>query len=107
MKHDYIICFTTVPSKKEGTKIANKILEKKLAACINIIGPIQSIYTWEKRIEESTEYLLIIKTTEQKYKELEELIKLLHSYKVPEIIAIPIIDGLKEYLDWIDFSTKL
>ena len=97
---------TTTETKEEAEKISQKILEKRLAACVQIIGPIESSYWWKNKIEQSKEWLCLIKTHEKFFDEIEKLISSIHSYETPEIIATPIIDGNKEYLDWIDGLTK-
>ncbi len=97
---NYSLIQTTTDSKELARKIAKELLDKKLAACIQII-PIESLYTWEQEIKEDKEYLLQIKTISKNYKKIEELILSLHSYSTPEIISIPIYSGFKGYLDWI------
>jgi len=87
-------------------KIAKMLAEKRLAGCIQIIGPITSTYWWRGKLEKSKEYLLAIKTGKGLYKEVEKEIKKTHPYKVPEIIAIPIIEGSEEYLKWLSKETK-
>jgi len=106
MKEKYIQILTTVEKKKDAEKIAKIIAEKRLAGCIQIIGPITSTYWWEGKLEKSKEYLLAIKTRKELYKEVEKEIKKVHPYKVPEIIAIPIIEGSEEYLKWLSKETK-
>ncbi len=101
----WIIVFTTTSSKEEAKRIAKSIVEKKVAACVNIVDDINSIYWWKGSIEESREALLIIKTKINLLDKLIEEIKKIHSYEVPEIIAIPIIAGLRQYLEWINKST--
>jgi len=106
MKEKYIQILTTVEKKKDAEKIAKIIAEKRLAGCIQIIGPITSTYWWKGKLEKSKEYLLFIKTRKRLYKEVEREIKKVHPYKVPEIIAIPIIEGSEEYLKWLSKETK-
>jgi periplasmic divalent cation tolerance protein len=81
-------------------------VEERLAACANLISPIRSIYRWEGRIWDEKEWLLIIKTQRQRFEEVEKKVKSLHSYSVPEIISLPIIDGSTSYLNWIKDNTK-
>lgn len=102
METNYIVVFTTVGDEKEAEDISREILSHKLAACVNIISDISSSYWWEGKIENAQEVLLIIKTKRVLFKELEALIKKHHTYEVPEIIALPIIYGSEEYLNWID-----
>jgi len=97
---NYSLIQTTTDSKELAKKIAKELLDKKLAACIQIF-PIESLYTWEQEIKEDKEYLLQIKTISKNYKKIEELILSLHNYTTPEIISISINRGFKGYLDWI------
>lgn len=99
---EYIVVFVTVASRKEAKQISRKILEKKLAACVNIISSISSQYWWKGKIDSSKEFLLIIKTKKELFSKLKDSIKKVHSYTVPEIIALPIVSGNVEYLNWID-----
>lgn len=98
----YIVVFVTVPNKNEANYMAKKIIEKKLAACVNIIDNITSLFRWEGKIDRCKEFLLIIKARKSKLPSLIKLVKDLHTYEVPEIIALPIIAGEKNYLRWID-----
>lgn len=102
----YIVVFCTVPDKKTGHAIAKSTVEDKLAACVTISGPVESCYTWKGKIEVDQELLLIIKTQSALFSKLEEKIKALHPYEVPEIIALPIIQGHSPYLDWIADETS-
>ena len=97
----FIQVITTTDNMEEAEKISSALVEKKLSACVQIIGPITSTYWWEEKIETSQEYLLFIKTEEGLYREVEEAIKELHSYQVPEIVALPVIAGSEDYLKWI------
>ena len=99
----YIVILITVPDFDIGKKIAKNLVEEKLAACVNITkSEVNSIYYWQGNIEDDTENLLIIKTREDKFEDLVKRVKELHSYTVPEIIAMPIIMGFEGYLNWID-----
>ena len=95
------LIFVTTRNLEEAKTIAKSLLESRLAACVNILPSITSIYHWEGTINESQETLLLIKALETNYPEIEKQIKLLHSYQNPEVIFIPITKGSKEYLDWI------
>lgn len=99
----YCVVLVTVASPEEGEKIARALLTEKLAACVNIF-PVNSIYSWEGKIESDRECQLIIKTDLAIFDELEAKIKTLHSYEVPEIIAIPIVAGSRPYLEWMKNS---
>ena len=101
-----IVIFVTCGSEEEGLKIANALVEGHLAACVNLISPIRSIYRWEGKIWDEKEWLLIIKTQKDRFEELEKKVKSLHSYSVPEIISLPISEGSSSYLRWIKESTK-
>ncbi|PKN37869.1 MAG: cytochrome C biogenesis protein CcdA [Deltaproteobacteria bacterium HGW-Deltaproteobacteria-2] len=98
----YIQISTTTETKEQAQKIARYLVEQKLAACVQISGPIESIYHWKGKMETSREWLLLIKTREDLFKKIKSSIKKLHSYETPEIIAVPIIKGSKEYLNWLD-----
>lgn len=100
----YIVIFVTTPNKKEANHIAEELIKNKLAACINIIGNIESTFWWQAKIEREKEVLLIVKSKKSKLTKIIKLVKSLHSYKVPEVIALPIVGGEKKYLRWIDES---
>lgn len=100
-----MVVLVTAP-KEKGEEMARRILEKGLAACVNICD-IKSFYWWKGKIEENGEDLLIIKTTENVYKRLEEFIREIHPYEMPEIIALEIDRGLDKYLKWVEEETKL
>ncbi len=101
-ERNYFVVLVTAPSMSEAQRIADRIVEKKLAACVNIIDGCKSVFFWEGRIQKESEVLLIIKTSEKLFKSLEENITSLHSYDVPEIIALSsagISDAYRLYLD--------
>lgn len=102
----YIVVFVTTSNKQEAEKIAEVLIEEKLAACVNILDGIRSIFLWQGKIDKANESLLVIKTRKALFNKLAKKVKSIHSYMVPEIIALPIIDGYKKYLDWIDDSTN-
>jgi len=103
---DPIIVLVTCGSEEEVLKIANTLVEEHLAACANLVAPIRSIYRWEGKIWDEKEWLLIIKTQKDRFEELEKKVKSLHSYSVPEIISLPIVEGSSAYLNWIRENTK-
>lgn len=106
MDFKHIVVLITVPSKEIAEKIASALLEQNLAACVNIAAPIHSLYTWENKICEDEEMLLIIKSRAELFENrLVPAVQAAHPYEVPEIIALPILMGSKSYLDWIDGST--
>ncbi|MBP9855191.1 MAG: divalent-cation tolerance protein CutA [Candidatus Omnitrophica bacterium] len=102
----YIVIFITCKNKKEAENIADQLLKDKLIACANIISDIQSMYWWEGRVNSDQEVMMVIKTRKTLFSKIVKAVKAIHSYKVPEIIAMPIISGNKDYLNWIDDSTK-
>ena len=103
---DPIIVLVTCGSEEEVLKIANALVESRLAACVNLVAPIRSIYRWEERMWDEKEWLLIIKTQKNRFEDLEKKIKSLHSYSVPEIVSVPIVEGSSSYLNWISENTK-
>lgn len=107
MNQEASIVFVTAPSRRVGSEIARKLVEKKLVACVNILGPIQSIYTWQGEIQEDEEVLLVIKTWDHLFEShLIPAIKEMHPYEVPEILGIPVMKGLPEYLAWMSEVTQ-
>ena len=100
-----MIVFVTCGSEEEALNISRALVEEQLAACVNLISPVRSIYRWEGKIWDEKEWLLIIKTQGKRFDELEKKVKSLHSYSVPEIIALPIIAGSYSYLDWLTEMT--
>jgi periplasmic divalent cation tolerance protein len=103
---DPIVVLVTCGSEEEASKIGRSLVEEHLAACVNIISPVRSIYRWEGKVCDEKEWLLIIKTRSQRFEVLEKRIKALHSYSVPEIISLPIQEGAASYLDWLTEMTK-
>ncbi len=102
----YLIILTTACSKKEALLLTNKLLTKKLCACVNITGSVESHYWWKKKVNKAKEWMLFIKTESKLFGKVKKEIKQHHSYDVPEIIALPVIRGSKNYLDWISSSIK-
>ena len=96
----YGVVLVTAASQSEATAIATMLIEEQLAACINVF-PVQSIYQWEGKIQQESEFQLIIKTNLAKFAELSSRIQEIHSYEVPEIIALPIVSGSESYLGWL------
>ena len=99
---EYRIVLSTASSEEEARRIAKEAVSKKLAACVNIVPKITSIYEWKDEVVEDSEVLMIFKTIGHDLLALEQLIKELHSYEVPEFVAIKIDEGSEEYLRWID-----
>lgn len=100
-----IVVFITASSEDEAAKIARTLVDSRLAACVNIIRNVRSIYRWQGKIEDDTEVLMVVKTRKQHCSSLTDTVKELHSYDVPEVIAIPIIEGSGDYLKWLQEST--
>jgi|SRR5580704_3930812 periplasmic divalent cation tolerance protein len=101
------VVLVTCGSLTEGRKIARGVVEKKLAACVNInSAPVESIYRWKGKIERGREYLLIMKTTARRLQQLEQEVRRLHSYETPEFVVIEVKDGSKSYLEWIAESVQ-
>jgi periplasmic divalent cation tolerance protein len=97
-----IVVFSTCGSAEEAHKLARILLEARLAACVNVIMQIHRFYWWQGRIEESGEWLLIIKTSRDAFEQVRSVIESAHSYELPEVLALPVIAGSPSYLDWID-----
>ncbi|HZT68444.1 MAG TPA: divalent-cation tolerance protein CutA [Terriglobia bacterium] len=103
---DKVVIMVTAASRRECRKIARRLIDEKLAACVNITQPIQSVYRWEGKIEQSKEFLMFIKTNRDLFPQIKAEIALIHSYHTPEIICLPIIDGSPNYLQWISDSVR-
>ena len=101
-----IVVLVTTPNREVAERIARKLVETRLAACINIIDSIKSMYWWKGRIEEDNEVLMIIKTRLDVFNDLVEEVKKNHVYEVPEVIALPVIIGYRDYIDWLEKETK-
>ena len=102
----YVVVLVTAKDKKEARKISSGLIKQKLAACVNIFDKVDSLFFWESKINRAKESLLVIKSRKEKLPRIIKLVRSLHSYKVPEIIAIPIISGDKPYLRWMDASLR-
>jgi len=99
-----IVVFVTASAKPEAVKIAKRLLDEKLAACVNIVDKVESFFWWKGKIDNARECLLIIKSRKAKLNKIIKCVRSLHSYDVPEIIALPIEGGYPAYLEWIDGS---
>ena len=97
---------TTLPDEKQAEELARILVTRKLAACINILPKMTSIYVWQGKLEQGEEHLLIIKTEQSRLAELQETIKEAHPYELPEIIVVPIVSGYEPYLNWISNSVN-
>ncbi|KAG7573519.1 Divalent ion tolerance protein CutA [Arabidopsis suecica] len=101
-----IVVYVTVPNREAGKKLANSIVQEKLAACVNIVPGIESVYEWEGKVQSDSEELLIIKTRQSLLESLTEHVNANHEYDVPEVIAMPITGGSDKYLEWLKNSTR-
>ncbi len=106
MTEEHIQVITTVEKQEQAERIARTLVEKRLAGCVQIVGPVSSTYWWENKIETAQEWLCIIKSKRNLYEELEQAIREMHPYKVPEILATPVVAGSKKYLEWLDNELK-
>ncbi len=102
----YRIVLVTCASVGEARRIGRSVVEKKLAACTNILAGVESIYRWKGKVERAREVLLVMKTTAARLRELESEVKHLHSYEVPEFVVLPIVAGSEEYLEWLGKSVR-
>lgn len=103
---DKVVILVVAGDLRECRKIARRLVETKLAACVNITQPIRSVYRWKGKIADEKEFLMVIKSTRELFPEIKAAISSLHSYATPEIICLPIIDGSAEYLQWVAESVK-
>jgi periplasmic divalent cation tolerance protein len=101
-----LVVLTNCPDVEVADRIARTIVEQRLAACVNRLAPVESVYRWQGAVERATEVPLLIKTTRERYAEIEQAIRALHPYEVPEIIAMPVSAGLASYLRWVADETQ-
>jgi periplasmic divalent cation tolerance protein len=104
---EIILVFTNLPDRAAALKLARELVEKRLAACVNVLGECASVYRWKGEIEEAAEVPVLIKTRAGRYAELEAAIRKLHPYELPEIVAVPVTHGLDEYLEWVADGTAI
>jgi periplasmic divalent cation tolerance protein len=107
MDDDAIVVCMTAANGEEATRLAEMLVGAHLAACVQILPEIESVYRWQGKIERSAEVLLLVKTTRGKFNELEREVRALHSYDTPEIVAVPILYGSAPYLEWLIQATDL
>lgn len=100
-----LLVLTNVPERAAAERLAELLVEKKLAACVNILAPCRSVYRWEGAVQHDEEHPMLIKTTTERYAALEQALRARHPYELPEIIAVPIERGLPAYLDWVAAET--
>lgn len=103
---DKRLLLSTATSREEANTLASELVSRRLAACVNILGPVSSIYRWQGEVEHSEEFLLLIKSSEAQVSQIQEAIRELHSYKVPELISFTIESGLEPYLAWIAAAVR-
>ena len=101
-----VVVLATAGSEDEAARIARAVVEERLAACVNVVGPIRSIYRWEGAVEDAREWLLVAKARAADVPGLDARIRALHSYDVPEVLALPIVGGAETYLAWLDAATR-
>jgi periplasmic divalent cation tolerance protein len=99
---DKIVVFSTCGSADEAEQLARRLVEKHLAACVNIISPVRSFYRWKGAVEDSTEWLLMIKSSRHLFAAVRAVLEAAHSYEVPEVIAVPVVEGSPNYLSWLE-----
>lgn len=103
---DVYLVITNLPDRDSAAKLAHVLVERRLAACVNILSPCRSVYRWKGKTEDAEEFPMLIKTTKDRYAELEAAIRAGHPYELPEIIAIPLAGGLSGYLEWVESETR-
>ena len=106
MAAEAYLVITNLPDRESAGKLAHLLIEKRLAACINILSPCRSVYRWKGKTEDAEEFPVLIKTTRARYPELEAAIRAAHPYELPEIIAVPLAGGLPAYLEWVEAETR-
>ena len=99
---EHIQVFTTTENEDDARRIARDLVEKRLVACAQVIGPIGSTYRWKEKIEEEQEWLCILKSRHDRYEKLEKRLKIIHPYEEPEILATSVVEGSQSYLQWLD-----
>jgi len=106
MQSTKLLVFTNVPDRAVAEKLADMLVERRLAACVNILAPCRSVYRWKDAVQHDEEHPMLIKTTQERYAALEQALRAGHPYELPEIIAVPIERGLPAYLDWVAAEPK-
>jgi len=103
---DACLVITNLPDRDSAAKLAHELVEKRLAACVNILSPCRSVYRWRGKTEDAEEFPMLIKSTSGRYMELEAAIRARHPYELPEIIAVRLTGGLPAYLEWVESETR-
>ncbi len=101
MTHELIVVITTTEKQEDAEKIAKDLVKERVCACAQVFGPIKSWYWWKGKVESSIEWQIKLKTTSEKYEEVEKALKAIHPYDIPQIVALPVVDAFKAYSDWI------
>jgi periplasmic divalent cation tolerance protein len=101
-----LLVLTNLPDRAAAERLAGLLIEKRLAACVNILAPCRSVYRWKDAVQHDEEHPMLIKTTAERYPEMERALRAGHPYELPEIIAVPIEQGLPAYLDWVGAETQ-
>ena len=101
-----LLVLTNLPDRAAAERLAGTLVERRLAACVNILAPCRSVYRWKDAVQHDEEHPMLIKTTAERYPEMEKALRAGHPYELPEIIAVPIEHGLTAYLDWVAAQTK-
>jgi periplasmic divalent cation tolerance protein len=99
---DKIVVLSTCASAEEAERLARRLIDDRLAACVNVLSPVRSFYRWKGAVEDSAEWMLVIKTTRDKFDALRAAVESAHTYELPEVIAIPVVEGSPNYLSWIE-----
>ncbi|MDB5924436.1 MAG: cutA [Betaproteobacteria bacterium] len=102
-----LLVFTNLPDRDAAVKLARELVAKRLAACVNILSGCTSVYRWEGAVEHTDEVPVLIKTRASRYPEIEAAIRRLHPYELPEVIAVPVVRGLPDYLEWVAEETAI
>ena len=100
-----LLVFTNLPDRAAAERLAEALVDKRVAACVNVLAPCRSVYRWQNELQRDEEHPVLIKTTEERYAALEAAIRAAHPYELPEIIAVPVERGLPAYLDWVSAET--
>jgi len=103
---EFVVVLVTVPSPAEAERIASALVEERLAACVNAVGPIRSVYRWEGKLQNDEEWLLVIKSRAASFAALAARVRTLHSYDTPEVVALPVVAGSDSYLAWLAAATN-
>ncbi|HEY7674146.1 MAG TPA: divalent-cation tolerance protein CutA [Burkholderiales bacterium] len=103
---DACLVITNLPDRDSAVKLAHALIEKRLAACVNILSPCRSVFRWKGKTEDAEEFPMLIKSTQDRYSELEAAIRAGHPYELPEVIAVPLAGGFPAYLEWVEAETR-